>query len=704
MKTYVTKFRILIAIFLVSIGIILWYGQFKKWIDIAGGVELTYEIDLSKYRAIYKNDSEFLAASNTAKKIIQTNIAKRVNALGVGDAEIKTQKIGSRDYIVISIGGITDIQAAKSIIGKTVELEFKLPNTNSGSNEERMQRLTVADEILSSVGSGATSFVDYGSGRMSEDVYYDRLTGLTLAQLPAVYSQILNLSSYEGKVIPQVLSGVLIAPGMSGETQSIPGLFITKINSITQQSMSGLNDQEIFAQAKIFGAEVTDLFSKIAWSDLTGTRLSPFMYHRASQLIVDGWSIFDNQEAYQMTIYVVNSGDQSDISSLVALLKSQKTPPTSTAYQKVIEKQWVDTPKLTFLSALSGIQQWVVTIPGSGYTLVANFLDHKSSTERIYRKITLDGLSLPRATEFVTAISSVSVYDIEQIFVKESMSWRDAISPKSQKILNGAYFKYASVDQSQLGQPVVNITFNDEWKELFCDLTEANIKKQMAIFVGGKLVTNPTINSKICGGTAQIEGSYTTATAKELADSLNEWALPAKLILSNESTLSPTLGEHARQWALWAAGVGLILILILMIVMYGLRYALIGLASLVLFLVILMAFIKLFGYALSLSWIAAIILNIGMGIDASILVFERIREEVASGKPIKQAISIGYERSREPIRDGQMCTLAIGLLLLLLWSDIFQWFGLMMCLNIILILTTTVPMIRELLNRFAVKK
>lgn len=206
----------------------------------------------------------------------------------MGDAEIKTQKIGSRDYIVISIGGITDIQAAKSIIGKTVELEFKLPNTNSGSNEERMQRLTVADEILSSVGSGATSFVDYGSGRMSEDVYYDRLTGLTLAQLPAVYSQILNLSSYEGKVIPQVLSGVLIAPGMSGETQSIPGLFITKINSITQQSMSGLNDQEIFAQAKIFGAEVTDLFSKIAWSDLTGTRLSPFMYHRASQLIVDG--------------------------------------------------------------------------------------------------------------------------------------------------------------------------------------------------------------------------------------------------------------------------------------------------------------------------------------------------------------------------------------------------------------------------------
>lgn len=103
-----------------------------------------------------------------------------------------------------------------------------------------------------------------------------------------------------------------------------------------------------------------------------------------------------------------------------------------------------------------------MTIPGSGYTLVANFLDHKSSTERIYRKITLDGLSLPRATEFVTAISSVSVYDIEQIFVKESMSWRDAISPKSQKILNGAYFKYASVDQSQLGQPVVNITFNDE--------------------------------------------------------------------------------------------------------------------------------------------------------------------------------------------------------------------------------------------------
>jgi preprotein translocase subunit SecD len=133
----------------------------------------------------------------------------------------------------------------------------------------------------------------------------------------------------------------------------------------------------------------------------------------------------------------------------------------------------------------------------------------------------------------------VPMYAFEDVFVQD----RETRVPATdgQKILNGAYFKYANTSTSEMGEPVVAINLDDTGKEIFCTITQNNINKPMAIFVGGNLLTAPNIQSKICGGTAEINGSFTQESAKELANALNEGTLPAPLILTQEEKISPTL-------------------------------------------------------------------------------------------------------------------------------------------------------------------
>lgn len=114
-----------------------------------------------------------------------------------------------------------------------------------------------------------------------------------------------------------------------------------------------------------------------------------------------------------------------------------------------------------------------------------------------------------------------TVYQILDIFVQDKVNWVQAIDDNG-NVLNGAYFRFANTSTSQIGEPVVAINFDEKGKEIFCSLTEKNIGNPMAIFIGGNLLTSPVIQTKICGGTAQIDGSFTVDSAKELATSLND--------------------------------------------------------------------------------------------------------------------------------------------------------------------------------------
>lgn len=136
--------------------------------------------------------------------------------------------------------------------------------------------------------------------------------------------------------------------------------------------------------------------------------------------------------------------------------------------------------------------------------------------------------------------------------MSESLSWVPAKDSKTDAILNGAFFKYAKVEMSQTGKPVVAIQFDEQGKNIFCNITEQNVGQQMAIFVGGEIATNAVIREKICGGSAQIDGTFSIEEARTTAEELNSGALPAPLLLSHQETIAASLGANALNGALLA--------------------------------------------------------------------------------------------------------------------------------------------------------
>lgn len=210
-----------------------------------------------------------------------------------------------------------------------------------------------------------------------------------------------------------------------------------------------------------------------------------------------------------------------------------------------------------------------------------------------------------------------------------------------------------------MGEPGVSISFNEKGKELFCEITKNNIGRTMAIFIGGEIATAATIRDAICDGRAQISGGFDNEQARLVAENLNSGNMPAPLTLMQEEKVSPSLGDSAFKGALIATGVGVLAIILYVFCIYGWRKALVTAMTIIFYFTVLLAIIKLIDYALSLSGIAAIILSIGMAVDANILVFERMNEEIKKGMSVKSAINVAESRSRSAIRDGQISTLLI---------------------------------------------
>ena len=171
-----------------------------------------------------------------------------------------------------------------------------------------------------------------------------------------------------------------------------------------------------------------------------------------------------------------------------------------------------------------------------------------------------------------------------------------------------------------------------------------------------------------------------------------------------EEKVSASLWENAFNGALIAMWIWFLVIYLYMTYLYGWKKWLISLISLWVYTMILFAIVKIIDYALSLSGIAAIILSIWMAVDANVLIFERMKEEKENKKSDSDAINVAYDRSWNAIRDGQISTWMIGLLLMLMWINMFKWFGTMLVVWVLLTLVINVPVIKELLHIFYRKK
>ncbi len=247
--------------------------------------------------------------------------------------------------------------------------------------------------------------------------------------------------------------------------------------------------------------------------------------------------------------------------------------------------------------------------------------------------------------------------------------------------LIGDLLQDARVSIGDFNEPNVSVTFDSKGAREFDLVTAANVGKRMAIVLDGKVYSAPTINERISGGRAVISGVFSTDEANDLAVVLRAGALPAPLKTLQDLTVGPSLGKDSIEKGLRTTVIAGSLVLIFMIVYYRLS-GLIANVALLLNLIGLLGALSGLNATLTLPGIAGIILTMGMGVDSNVLIFERIREELRNGRPVRLAVDAGFEKAFLTIVDAHVTTLITGLALFLFGTGPIKGFAVTLCLGI----------------------
>ncbi len=275
---------------------------------------------------------------------------------------------------------------------------------------------------------------------------------------------------------------------------------------------------------------------------------------------------------------------------------------------------------------------------------------------------------------------------------------------KRRTLLTGEYITDARVQiDSRFNEPYVSLSFDARGARLFEQITEQNIKKRLAIILDNKVYSAPVIQDKISGGRAQITGRFTTDEARDLAIVLRAGALPAPVDIIEERTVGPSLGRDSIEKGFKSMLIGGLIVVVFMVVYYGFA-GLIADTALFLNLLFVMAGLAFFGATLTLPGIAGIILTIGMCVDANVLIFERIREELRLGKTTRACIEGGYGKAVVTILDAQVTTLIAALVLFQFGTGPVRGFAVTLSIGIVSSLFTAIFVTRIIFDYLHVKR
>jgi preprotein translocase subunit SecD len=248
-------------------------------------------------------------------------------------------------------------------------------------------------------------------------------------------------------------------------------------------------------------------------------------------------------------------------------------------------------------------------------------------------------------------------------------------------VLTGDVLQDARVTIGDFSEPLVSVTFDSKGAEEFGRITTANVGKFMAIVLDGTVYSAPRINEPIRGGRAQITGSFTTNEANDLAIVLRAGALPAPMKILQDLTVGPSLGRDSIEKGLNTTLIAGLVVLLFMMIYYRMS-GIVANAAVALNLICLFGALSGLNATLTLPGIAGIILTIGMGVDSNVLIFERIREELRQGRPIRLAVDAGYDKAFLTIVDSHVTTLITGFALFVFGSGPIKGFAVTLCLGI----------------------
>ena len=321
-----------------------------------------------------------------------------------------------------------------------------------------------------------------------------------------------------------------------------------------------------------------------------------------------------------------------------------------------------------------------------------SFEDSLEATRtRIYNLITKDyteaQVSIQQGNRIRVEVPDVS--DPEDIFDSigkpAKLEFKITEGVDADAVLTGSNIQnvYANYN-SQDGEWGVTVVFDAEGKQIFADVTTQHVNESLYIYVNNELISSPTIKEAITGGTTFISGSYTQQTAEQFATQIMSGTFAVNLTLLENSVISATLGEDALKYSLIAGVVGLLLIFMFMIWRYRMM-GVVASCSLCVYVLLMLFFLQAIpGVQLTLAGVAGIILSIGMAIDGNIIVFERIREEYATGKRIEGSIKTGFKRATPSILDSNITTIIAAIILWIFGTGSIQGFAITLLIGLVL--------------------
>ncbi|MFH1941578.1 MAG: protein translocase subunit SecD [bacterium] len=365
---------------------------------------------------------------------------------------------------------------------------------------------------------------------------------------------------------------------------------------------------------------------------------------------------------------------------------TQDETATSDTSLLVDEQTFKENPFIALLRS-SGQQGREVTVP----------VENVKAVDRILEKENIRTL-IPTDGQFLWGSETFRIAD---------KSYRSLYLVKREPELTGRYLTDATVnissDAQYAGRPEVHFTLDRSGSRIFSRVTGANINKFMAIVLDDKVVSAPRIESKIPQGRSRITGIPNMDEAKMLSIVLRAGALPAPVQIVEERTVGPSLGRDSINQGGLSALIGMSIVVLFMIFYYRMS-GFIADVALILNLVLLLAVLAQFRFVLTLPGIAGIVLTIGMAVDANVLVFERIREELRTGKTVRASIDAGYARAFRTIMDANLTTLLTALVLYQFGTGPIRGFAITLSIGIVVSMFTALVVTRVIFDNITSKR
>lgn len=371
----------------------------------------------------------------------------------------------------------------------------------------------------------------------------------------------------------------------------------------------------------------------------------------------------------------------ADLSKINAANEEAKNASSSVSTTTGMKVETINSAKLDIADSMNGLRDVIekrINVFGVSEPIIRTEYSTYTDEHRLV-------VELPGITDIDEAIKMIGDTPILEFKIVNELTDSTTGATSTELVdtgLNGNYLKKSVVTFDQYtSKPIVVLSFNEEGQKMFADITKNNVGKQMAIFLDGNAISSPMIQEEIKEGDATITGNFTTQEAKTLVQRLNSGALPVPITLASSQVVEASLGGQAKTDGLMAGMIALGVIIILMILWYRLPGFLASIALVIYTGIVLMLF-KLIPVVLTAAGIAGFIISIGVAIDANILIFERLKEEIRKGKNLRDAVEEAFKRAWTSIRDSNIASILVAAILFYFGSALLAGFGLVFGLGV----------------------